>query len=238
MQGQDPHTKGTPKEHARYTYNLKAHWRTGKPLLGYIFIVFCSLLHASTSFPKPVEPLVTRKRRKGKQHHKRTNQPTTLHINPFLTESSSAHSEHKYKCKNKTPRNKANPLHLIHIYDLVAQANTTRGNTPETSACHHTFRNTTRDLDQHTTIPTPLHSMPIPQAHQIIPTPSNPSHSAQPNHRPLSEGNNLSRNAKRNKRRNKAWIAKHASWRISPYTTCIAQLITAKLLNIASSEIP
>ena len=77
MQGHDPHTKGTPKEHALHTDNLKAHWRTGKPLFGYIYIALCSLLHAPICFPKLIEPLATRKRRKGKQHHKRTNQSTT-----------------------------------------------------------------------------------------------------------------------------------------------------------------
>jgi hypothetical protein len=31
MRGHESHTKGTLKEHALYTSNLKAHWRIGKP---------------------------------------------------------------------------------------------------------------------------------------------------------------------------------------------------------------
>jgi hypothetical protein len=169
-QGRGPHTKGTPKEHALHTYNLKAHWRKGKPLLGYIYILFCSLLHAHICFPKPIEPLITRKRRKGKQHHTRTNQTTTVYNNPFSNESSSAHSEPDYKCKYKNFRNKANPPHLTNLYNLVTHSNTTRGNTPETTICHHTSRNTTQHLVQHTTIPPLLPSMPIPQTHLIYPT--------------------------------------------------------------------
>ena len=237
MQGQDPHTKGTPNDHALRTYNLKAHWRTGKPLLGYIYIALCSLLHAPICFPKLVEPLVTRKRRKGKHHHKRTNQTTTVHNNPFSTEFSSAHSELDYKCKCKNLQNKANPQHLIHLYNLVTQANTTRGNTPETPACHNTSRNTTQYPVQHTTIPPLLPSMSIPLTQQINPTSPNPPHLAQPNQHPSSEGNTLSRNANRYKCRNQVRIAKHSSGHISPHTTFIAQLITVKSLDNASSKI-
>ena len=79
--------------------------------------------------------------------------------------------------------------------------------------------------------------MHISKAEQINLTPTNPSHSAQPNHHQTTEGINFSLNVKRNKCRHQARIAKHSFMHISSYTTFIAQLITAKSLDNASPEI-
>jgi hypothetical protein len=157
MQVQDSHIKGALKEHAHYPTNLHAHKRSKKPRLGYIYTYFCSLLHIVSCILKPMEPLVNHKPLRGKLNHKRKKKPTTLHNNILSTEPCSAQSEIKHACKYKNSRNKANPLHLVLLYNLIVQANITRGSIPQASTRQCKSQTAGRDIVQHTSTPSPLH---------------------------------------------------------------------------------